>query len=461
VELSLPPDSLRRVASLEEDAVRPAGIDAGKANATSSQPITLRPLDSAVNLNTARGSVSVMTKFPTRRAYREYCRVMLHDFLSANRSELIARCRTKVRVRSRERRHELTHGITLFLDQLIKALQIEQTSEPMQSRRISGPAGGYAAPSIMGDSAVLHARELLRNGYTVDEVVHDYGDLCQAVTDMAFEQGAAIGADEFRTMNRCLDNVIAVAVTEYAYQRDSVSAERHAADLAERLGFLAHELRNHLTTATLSFALIQSGKVAVTGSTGAVLNRSLVGLRSLIDRSLADVRIAAGLPMAADVFPLDTFIAEISLSAALEAEIRGCVLITPRTAPDLAISGDRDMLMAAVGNLLQNAFKFTRPGTEVTLHAYANADRVHIDAADHCGGLAAGVPESMFEPYVQGGSDRSGLGLGLSIAKRSVEAHAGTLSVRNIPHTGCVLTVNLPRHALPIRGDALEPAIPA
>jgi signal transduction histidine kinase len=382
---------------------------------------------------------------------------MLHEFLTANRPELIARCRTKVRARSLERRDELTHGITLFLDQLIKTLQVEQSTDPMQSRLISGPAGGYVSPSIMGESAVIHARELLRNGYTVDEVVHDYGDLCQAVTDMAFEQAAMIGADEFRTLNRCLDNVIAVAVTEYAYQRDSASAERHAADIAERLGFLAHELRNHLTTATLSFALIQSGKVAVTGGTAAVLNRSLVGLRTLIDRTLADVRIAAGMPMAPQVFSLDAFIRELSVSAMLEAELRGCILITTRTPADLAIAGDRDLLMSAVGNLLQNAFKFTRVGSEVTLHAHANAGRVHIDVQDHCGGLAEGVPQTMFEPFVQAGEDRSGVGLGLSIAKRSVEAHGGTLSVRNLPGIGCIFTVNLARHALPTRGDALEP----
>lgn len=382
---------------------------------------------------------------------------MLHSFLTANRHELIARCRTKVRTRSRERRIELSHGITLFLDQLIEALRLEQTSDPMLSRRISGPAGGHVALFVMGDSAVIHARELLKNGYTVDEVVHDYGDLCQAVTDLGFEQGVTIHTDEFRTLNRCLDNVIAVAVTEYTYQRESASAERHAADITERLGYLAHELRNHLTTATLAFGLIQSGKVAVSGSTGAVLSRSLVGLRNLIDRTLADVRISAGLPAPPHTFALDAFIAEVSVSSALEAELRGCRLTTPRIAPELAISGDRDLLMAAVGNLLQNAFKFTQPGTEVTLHAYAVADRVHIDVQDHCGGLSDEAARTMFESFVQAGLDRSGLGLGLSISRRSIEANGGELSVRNVPNSGCVFTVDLPRLAVPVRGDALEP----
>src|SRR5688500_7991145 len=113
---------------------------------------------------------------------------MLHRFLSNNRDELIARCRAKVGARSKLRRGaELPHGMSLFIDQLIAALRIEQTATPMESRRISGPAGGQPVSSVMGNSAAVHARELMRNGYTVDEVVHDYGDLCQAVTDLAFE----------------------------------------------------------------------------------------------------------------------------------------------------------------------------------------------------------------------------------------------------------------------------------
>ena len=151
---------------------------------------------------------------------------MLHEFLTDNRADLIERCRIKVARRSAPRvtQAELTHGIPLFLDQLIKTLQVEQTAEPMQSRRVSGPAGGGAPVlSEMGAAAALHGRELLQQGFTVDQVVHDYGDLCQAITDLAFERSAPIQIDEFRTLNRCLDNGIADAVTEYSYQRYSAA----------------------------------------------------------------------------------------------------------------------------------------------------------------------------------------------------------------------------------------------
>jgi signal transduction histidine kinase len=98
---------------------------------------------------------------------------------------------------------------------------------------------------------------------------------------------------------------------------------------------------------------------------------------------------------------------------------------------------------------LQNAFKFTRPNTEVTLAAYGTADRILIDIKDNCGGLPPGIETRMFDPFVQRGEDKSGVGRGLSIARRSVEANGGTLSVRDVPGTGCVFTIDLRRNVIP------------
>ena len=376
---------------------------------------------------------------------------MLHEFLKANRPELIARCRVKVAARSLpgNPERELEHGITVFLDQLIKTLQVEQSTDPMRSRKVSGPAGGALSLSEMGETAAQHGRELLQHGFTVDEVVHDYGDLCQAVTDLAFEQGAPIEVDEFRTLNRCLDNAIAVAVMEFGYQRDFVVADKQADELNERLGFFAHELRNLLATATLAVAVIKEGNVGLSGATGTVLDRSLVGLRNLIDRSLAEVRMKAGLPVEHQLFSLADFIAEVKMSASLEAQLHDCMLIVSIVDPRLAVAGDHDLLMSAVGNLLQNAFKFTKPNSEVTLNAYAAADRILIDVEDNCGGLPAGDAEQMFRPFIQSDTNKSGLGLGLSIARRSVEINGGILSVRDVPGSGCIFTIDLPRHLVP------------
>ena len=254
---------------------------------------------------------------------------MLHEFLATNRADLIDRCRLKVAQRRAPKPSdaELEHGIPHFLDQLIKTLRMEQTTAPLQSRLISGVSGGDgSALSEIGSTAAQHGRELLQDGVTVDQVVHSYGDLCQAITDLAFEQEAPVGVDEFRTLNRCLDNAIADSVTEFAYQRDLLLEDAGVHALNERLGFFAHELRNLIQKATLAVSALKAGNVGLAGATGAVLDRSLIGLRNLVDRSLADVRVSAGMPPRRELIPLAAFIAEVKISAALEAQARGCGL---------------------------------------------------------------------------------------------------------------------------------------
>src|SRR5471030_3409482 len=182
----------------------------------------------------------------------------------------------------------------MFLDQLIRTLRIEQTVAPMESLKISGPAGGTPAASEVGASAAQHGKDLLDLGFTVDEVVHDYGDLCQAITDLAVERDAPFQVDEFRTLNRCLDNAIADAVTEFSYHRDHAVADKQALVANEQAGFFAHELRNALGTATLAFAAAKAGGLSFSGATGSMLERSLTLLSDLIDNSLAEVRATAG-----------------------------------------------------------------------------------------------------------------------------------------------------------------------
>jgi signal transduction histidine kinase len=373
----------------------------------------------------------------------------MRQFLIAHRDELIARCKHKVAQRPRRAAtpEQLEHGIPLFLDQLTRTLGAEADGLAAESIRISGASGGDAhALSEIGVSAAAHGKELLELGFSVDQVVHDYGDLCQAITDLAFERDAAFPIEEFRTLNRCLDNAIADAVTEFSRRRElRLLAEQHAA-ANERMGFLVHELRNALGTAMLAVSALELGNMPINGATGAVLKRGLQSLKGLVDRSIEDVRRGAAVEH--PVFDLAVFIEDARRGAQLTADAMRCQLEVVQVAPALGIRGDRELLLAALGNLLQNAFKFTRAGTVVTLHAFASTRHIQIDVSDHCGGLPRGSAEEMFMPFRQRSGDKSGLGLGLTIARQSVEADSGTLSVRNLPGVGCVFSMRMPRYAL-------------
>jgi hypothetical protein len=362
---------------------------------------------------------------------------MLHEFITQNREEIITRCRAKVATRSipPPSAAEIDHGVPLFLDQLVKALRSGDTSSVEIDR-----------------SASQHGHDLLLKGFTVSQVVHDYGDVCQTITELAVETKAPISADDFRTLNRCLDEAIAGAVTMHAResQQRASRVEHEAAERSnERIGFLVHELRNLVNIAMVAFSVLKTGNVGVSGSTGAVLNRALTGLRDLVAHSLDEVRLTS--PPNRARIAVAEFIEEVAATAAatLATDVRGITLTVPPVEEGLEIEADRQVLAAVLANLLQNAFKFTRPDSTVTLRVRSDADRLLIEVQDECGGLPVSGPEKELSPsFERRAGDRSGLGIGLAFSRWGAEANGGRLYARNLPDEGCIFTVDLPRTAV-------------
>jgi signal transduction histidine kinase len=203
-----------------------------------------------------------------------------------------------------------------------------------------------------------------------------------------------------------------------------------------------------MNTAVIAFEVLKTGNVGVAGSTGAVLHRSLTGARDLIGRSLAEVRLSQGIEHRERLL-MSGLIDELAPSAKLEADARHVTLTIAPIEAGLAVDADRHVLAAVITNLLQNAFKFTRPGTTVTLRVASSAERVLVEVEDECGGLPAGDNDELFRPYEQRSADRTGLGIGLAFSRWGTHANDGTLSTRNLPGKGCVFTVDLPRVPAP------------
>src|SRR6202453_701899 len=214
---------------------------------------------------------------------------MLHEFLTSNRQLLISRCREKVAKRFEpiETPATVDHGVPLFLQQLVETLRDEQNTDIRSVDSERTPA-----PTEIGRAAALHGAELLRLGFSVDQVVHDYGDVCQCVTALAVEQEVPISTDEFRTLNRCLDNAIADAVASFGSARQT-SIERQAETLQQRLVIFAAEHRRLIDIAIQSLTAIKTGNIGITGATGTLLAHALDELSSLTDRTLPEIRLAS------------------------------------------------------------------------------------------------------------------------------------------------------------------------
>jgi hypothetical protein len=214
---------------------------------------------------------------------------MLHEFLTSNRQLLINRCKEKV-----AKRFEPTatlsakdHGVPMFLQQLVETLRGEQHTHIRSADSEPTPA-----PTDIGRAAALHGAELMRLGFSVDQVVHDYGDVCQCVTALAVEQDVSISTDEFRTLNRCLDNAIADAVASFGSVRQT-SIDLQAETSQQRLLAFAAEHRRLVDIGIQSLNAIRTGNIGISGATGTLLAHTLEELRSLTDRALPEISPAA------------------------------------------------------------------------------------------------------------------------------------------------------------------------
>ena len=352
---------------------------------------------------------------------------MLHEFVTVNRDELIRRCRTKVAGRSDSSprgRRSITESRCFWSNWSARCTGavIERGDEP--ERHSARPIFCFGVYPVTG-------RARLRRRLSVD---HGTG-------------GGARHVDQqrsFRVLNGCLDNAIAGRSPGKGASR-IVRSRRETLREKRRLGFFTHELRNLIHTADG----VRRGQVRERRRRGKHrrgAHRSLVGARDLIARSLAEVRVRQGIQHREPML-VAGFIEELT-SAARAARInaKGITFTVMPVEDGVAIEADRQVLASVVTNILQNAFKFTRPRTKVTLRAGASAERVLIEIQDECGGLPSGDANELFRPFEQRSTNRTGLGLGLAFSRSAVEANHGRIYARNLPDSGCIFTIDLPRH---------------
>jgi signal transduction histidine kinase len=382
--------------------------------------------------------------------------VVLHEFLTENEHEILAACEAKSQELEgpRPSTDQLKQGLPIFFKQLLHVLEhspaepedsaIDRVAMTQAANDSNEPAIALAAgrpyEAKVAETARAHGSELHRFGYTLSHVVHGYGSMCQAITEMAIEKRAAITPTEFRKLNRCLDVAIAGAVTEFQAQRISDDNLREV----QHLGSLAHELRNALTTVNISLRLIRNGTVGFGGSTGLVLDRGLKHIQELIDRSLAEVRLRVDPKVHIEAAFLLQLVDQIAMTFEVEARARDQVLDL-KIDPMLVIEADQYLLYSALSNLVQNAIKYTHIGGNIQMRGTLAGDHAVIEIEDRCGGLQSTTPNDLFKPFEQQNMDRDGIGLGLTIAQRAIALNQGTIEVDNLPGTGCIFRIRLPR----------------
>jgi len=366
-----------------------------------------------------------------------------------NRNEILAMTEDKSLALAgiRPSSEHLKEGLPLFYAQLLSVLEYEQElpltitaphpgedSTTFEKRREGSRVvrlNSSPGETELTKAGRAHGVELLRLGYTLTHVVHSYGAMCQSITELAIEKDFNIRTNEFRDLNRCLDIAIAGAVSGFELKRKTQDDEQ--------FGALGHELRTALGNTNISLELIKNGTVGFSGSTGRVLERSLQRISTLINISLAEVRLRMDTSVQFETSNLLQLVDQIAVTALLQARTKDQTLEISIDSK-LRINADSQLLLSALSKLIQNALKFTNAGGRIQVRGKEVETRVVLEVEDECGGLSE-TKIDLFKPSGPQNDNRDG---GLGIARRAITLNHGTLDVQNLPHKGCIFRISLP-----------------
>ena len=251
-----------------------------------------------------------------------------------------------------------------------------------------------------------------------------------------------------------------------AHQREAqVSAELR--ELNQRkdafLATVSHELRTPATTISLAARTLRDADSRLDPADRVYAHELLVRrsdeltgmIESLLDEAMAESQ-AMRLHLATVDWCVD--LARWVETARAQTQ-RDISLLLPET-PVMSM-GDPTKLERIVSNLLSNAAKFSPPDTPISCRLLRDGDDVVVEVADRGRGIACADQERIFERFWQADADATrdvgGFGIGLSLVRRFVEAHGGTVAVRSVPGAGATFTVRLPRAVVPAPAQPAEP----
>jgi heavy metal sensor kinase len=215
---------------------------------------------------------------------------------------------------------------------------------------------------------------------------------------------------------------------------------------------VSHELRTPLTS------IRTVGEVALRDHRSADAYRGVIGsmleevdrLTCLVERLLTLSRASSG-PAHLQVEPVDLreLADEVAGHLSVLAEENGQSIVVQPAPVTVCCEGDRLMLRQAVINLVDNAVKYSPSAAEIQVRVSASDSAAALEVCDNGPGIAPERAERIFDRFYRAasGTDRGGMGLGLSIAKCAVEANRGELSWHPRPGGGSIFRVVLPRTA--------------
>jgi two-component system OmpR family sensor kinase len=229
----------------------------------------------------------------------------------------------------------------------------------------------------------------------------------------------------------------------------------------ELLANVSHELRTPLARIRVALDLASEGNPHDAVESLREIAQDLAELEGIVDDVLASARLALDTNAPTSALPVKA--ERLETRALLEKSASKFRSAHPnrelnvRLADDLPpIMGDGVLMRRVVDNLLDNAHKYTdKPEESIALSAHVEGDDVLIEVSDRGVGIAESDVERLFEPFFRVDRSRTrttgGLGLGLALARRVVDAHKGTITFASKLGAGTVACVRIPMYRDSVR----------
>jgi len=298
-------------------------------------------------------------------------------------------------------------------------------------------AADAGAGASWSDVAREHGVTRVRIGFDITQLVHEFVVLRHVIWDNVGEPRP--GEQEQGLLADLLDAAISAAVKAYVDARDYEARRVQA----ENIAFVTHELRNPLTAAMTSASHLRQHASPAQIPLIDRLDRAHRRLAELIDSVLLTQRLEAGEAAPQRVDLELGQVMETAVEAARKVAAEKGLELRVVYDPAARVSLDRRLTQSALQNLVDNAVKYTDAG-RVEVSAEIVGDEVRVHVKDNCHGLSPEELQTMFEPFKRGNTEKAGTGLGLTIARRAVEAQGGSIHAESNEPSGCHFRVILP-----------------
>jgi len=253
-------------------------------------------------------------------------------------------------------------------------------------------------------------------------------------------------------------NKMAARLEELVQSRDRLLAD------------ISHELRSPLSRLYLAIALARQSPDKMMQSFERI-GREADKLDEMVGELLALSKLESGTTTSNEYFSLSEIAGIVAEDGRFEAQEKGTIInLAADTKPEALVVGSGKLISRAVENIVRNALRFSRRGDTIAIEIRSDAHGATLSIRDEGPGVKPDQLASLFDPFVQADANSGqGYGLGLSIAKRAILAHGGTIEAANGPQGGLVITVWLPtvpdapedgEHAKALR-DRLVSPLPA